>query len=315
MSLTALGVFPVFSLTRFDAVNAVIAAQGLRLGYMLLFWSIDASGDDVPEPAFWAAEGQAQYGNWGPVNFFRYLCEPIWQRGAIPVVALTPLPLNAGANLEDFSNPAAARFDRIATHVVDPIAGWVKTAGAFNGRRLILQIFPEVNIWYDNGAEYIAAVTSIRAALNTAGLLPYVQVAYCANRSTDLILLTSFYPGAAVDRVDCDCFPNPPFEPPDTPVSTAVMITVNRIRAMAPGKPILVSQTGITSFAVSPYAAPSAATRYAWMQSLISTIQGDHTQISGFCDWDDYRDGFQFTTEAGDASAWANVVTGYDKRP
>ena len=187
-------------------------------------------------------------------SYFINSMEAAWQRGSIPLINVL-----STVRLRDISY-----YDKYRLGWA--IVNWASQGG---GRRAYIVLFAEMNgSWapgFDDGPNSVATFQNVAYTLGLTGALPYVKIVWGPS-DADVSNLQAYYPGPAYfDVAGVSSYNFGTCDPSGfRTYDQAIAPAFQRLRTVAPGKPLLLAQTGVGTAAQND--------RQEWARTLVSRL-------------------------------------------
>lgn len=217
-----------------------------------------------------------------------------WAQGRLPVLTWESQPLQSGNDAVDQPDYSLDRitsgaFDAYLTKYADDVVA--------NGLPLVIRFDHEMNgTWYPwaegvNGndkGDYVAAWRHVHDVFEARGANEYVGWLWAPSRVDRLgakhttEYLAGYYPGDDyVDWVGMTGYYRPPYDDRSRPTFESTFAkTIGQLRAVAPGKQILLAEIGASE---SGGSVSSPGEKARWTASLFDALaSGDYDDVIGF---------------------------------
>jgi hypothetical protein len=231
---------------------------------------------------------------WNPGWNVEHELEAAWNNGFVPFINLMPSEswenIYFSANCDTTADIAAGLCDSLLTTWIGDYKTWVNKGG---GRFAFIAPLPEVNgnwiTYASNGSTYINAFKRVRQLFEAAGVTSdMVRWVFAPNGWNDPAYpwqaFENYYPGDAY--VDVVAFSSYNYGgcPADSPwriwdvFETALKPYLDRMRVMAPNKPIFISQTGTVNVPDDP--SNPNETKSNWIKDTFGKL-ADYPNVRG----------------------------------
>ena len=279
---------PQYSLATIDSLNEAIGAQGLRFGFIGDFIELD----------HW----------WTPTLLVDSL-ETAWQKGAVPFINVMP-----AGRLEDLLKMNTVGYTMI-WRWASTIRRWAEQG---EGRHVYLALYPEANgqwAWYHtSGAVVAEAQRMLIYVFHLVGARQHVRFVFAPDAGA--VSFEQYYPGHQwMDAVAFSSFTSCDGTLQD--YDAIIRPPIERMRRLAPGKPIILAQTGSCTHANAPHLA-TVARREAWAKTLWTRLRDEPDVIGAL--WFDWRipadpaDGYPGAIFDLPRDSWRRAVAPLDPR-
>ncbi|HET7487504.1 MAG TPA: glycosyl hydrolase [Acidimicrobiales bacterium] len=247
-------------------------------------------------------------------NLFKQQLPNIWANGNVPLLTWEPFT-SASTPADVEVRIARGDYDGYVRTWAGRLAGFLAGAdgrlGTPDDRRVYLRLAHEANgDWYPWGAamgvnqpsDYVAMWQRVHGLVAAAGLGPTTVQWVWAVNGDDVggFRAEDFYPGdASVDWVAVDAYNWGASQSWSSwkPAADVLGPMVTRLRALAPGKPLGVTETASTS---ATSAGPSVTAKSAWISDLYGWAPANGVGMVVWFDTDKETDWAVFGGSAGD---------------